>query len=37
MIHTRFIRWYEVNVYYCGRCGKEYEGEPEDCPRCDNK
>lgn len=35
MKHTEFVRWYEVDVYYCSRCKKEYEGEPESCPKCD--
>lgn len=37
MKHTKFVSWHEVNIYYCDRCKREYEGEPESCPKCDKK
>jgi len=37
MKYTEFVRRYEVNIYWCGKCHKEYNGNPEDCPKCGYK
>lgn len=37
MKHTCLIGIREINTYYCNFCKKEYEGRPENCPRCDIK